>query len=116
MASGDAEALGRLMTEAEAMFDKYVAPMSPALWAPKLHQVLKDPQIQPMVYGGKGVGSHGDGSVQFLARSAEDQQRLIEYLNAQGMAAYPLTLHPVHTVRKAIIPVAGFGTRLYPAT
>ena len=69
-----------------------------------------------MVYGGKGVGSHGDGSVQFLARSAEDQQRLIEYLNAQGMAAYPLTLHPVHTVRKAIIPVAGFGTRLYPAT
>ena len=27
-----------------------------------------------------------------------------------------MTLHPVHTVRKAIIPVAGFGTRLYPAT
>ena len=32
------------------------------------------------------------------------------------MRAYPLTLRPVHTVRKAIIPVAGFGTRLYPAT
>ena len=32
------------------------------------------------------------------------------------MKAYTLTLHPVHTVRKAIIPVAGFGTRLYPAT
>ena len=32
------------------------------------------------------------------------------------MKAYPLTLRPVHTVRKAIIPVAGFGTRLYPAT
>ena len=116
MASGDAETLGKLMTEAEAMFDKYIAPMSPALWAPKLHQVLQDPQIQPMVYGGKGVGSHGDGSVQFLARSAEDQQQLIDYLNAQGMKAYPLTLRPVHTVRKAIIPVAGFGTRLYPAT
>jgi UTP-glucose-1-phosphate uridylyltransferase/galactokinase len=116
MASGDAEALGKLMTEAEAMFDKYIAPMSPALWAPKLHQVLQDPQIQPMVYGGKGVGSHGDGSVQFLARNKQDQQRLIDYLNAQGMRAYPLTLRPVHTVRKAIIPVAGFGTRLYPAT
>ena len=116
MATGDAEALGKLMTDAEAMFDKYIAPMSPALWAPKLHQVLQDPQIQPLVYGGKGVGSHGDGSVQFLARSAEDQQQLIEYLNAQGMRAYPLTLRPVHTVRKAIIPVAGFGTRLYPAT
>ena len=116
MANGDAESLGRLMTEAEDMFDKYVAPMSSALWAPKLHQVLQDPQIQQWVWGGKGVGSHGDGSVQFLARSAEDQQRVIDYLNAQGMRAYPLTLRPVHTVRKAIIPVAGFGTRLYPAT
>ena len=116
MATGDAEALGRLMTDAEAMFDKYIAPMSSALWAPKLHQVLQDPTIQPWIWGGKGVGSHGDGSVQFLARSAEDQQQLIEYLNSQGMKAYPLTLNPVHTVRKAIIPVAGFGTRLYPAT
>ena len=116
MASGDAESLGKLMTSAEAMFDKYVTPMSPALWAPKLHQVLQDPNIQPWIWGGKGVGSHGDGSVQFLARSAEDQQQLIDYLNSQGMKAYPLTLNPVHTVRKAIIPVAGFGTRLYPAT
>ena len=112
MAEGEVEALGKLMTEAEAKFDKYVAPMSSALWAPKLHQVLQDPQIAPMVYGGKGVGSHGDGSVQFLARSKEDQERLADYLNAQGMSAYTLTLNPVHTVRRAII----FGTRLYPAT
>ena len=116
MATGDAESLGRLMTEAEEMFDKHVAPMSPALWAPKLHEVLHDPKILPLVWGGKGVGSHGDGSVQFLARSVQDQQQLIDYLNSQGMRAYPLTLRPVHTVRKAIIPVAGFGTRLYPAT
>ena len=116
MATGDAEALGKLMTEAEDMFDKYIAPMSSALWAPKLHETLRDPQILPLVYGGKGVGSHGDGSVQFLARSEEAQLQLIDYLNAQGMRAYPLTLNPVHTVRKAIIPVAGFGTRLYPAT
>ena len=116
MGNGDAEALGKLMTDTETMFDKYIAPMSSALWAPKLHQVLHDPNIQPWVWGGKGVGSHGDGSVQFLARSAEDQQQLIDYLNSQGMKAYPLTLNPVHTVRKAVIPVAGFGTRLYPAT
>lgn len=116
MAEGNVQALGQLMTEAEEQFDKYIAPMSPALWAPKLHEVLNDPNILPLVYGGKGVGSHGDGSVQFLARSAESQQKLIDYLNAQGMRAYALTLHPVHTVRKAIIPVAGFGTRLYPAT
>ena len=116
MAEGNAQALGQLMTESEEQFDQYVAPMSSALWAPKLHETLRDPNIQPLVYGGKGVGSHGDGSVQFLARNAETQQQLIDYLNAKGMRAYALTLHPVHTVRKAIIPVAGFGTRLYPAT
>jgi UTP-glucose-1-phosphate uridylyltransferase/mevalonate kinase len=116
MAEGDAQALGQLMTKAEEQFDKYVVPISPALHAPKLHEVLNDPKILPLVYGGKGVGSHGDGSVQFLARSEASQQQLIDYLNAQGMRAYALTLHPVHTVRKAIIPVAGFGTRLYPST
>ena len=116
MAEGNAQALGQLMTESEEQFDQYVAPMSSALWAPKLHETLRDPNIQPLVYGGKGVGSHGDGSVQFLARNAEAQQQLIDYLNGKGMRAYALTLHPVHTVRKAIIPVAGFGTRLYPST
>ena len=116
MATGQKEALGRLMTESEEMFDKFIAPMSPALWAPKLHEVLNDPKILPLVYGGKGVGSHGDGSVQFLACNEEAQHQLVDYLNAQDMRAYSLTLHPVHTVRKAIIPVAGFGTRLYPST
>ena len=116
MASGDVENLGKLMTEAESNFDAKVAPMSSALWSPKLHAVLKDPVIQPLVWGGKGVGSHGDGSVQFLARDEESQQKVADYLNSQGMKAYTLTLKPVHTVRKAIVPVAGFGTRLYPAT
>ena len=116
MAEGDAESLGKLMTEAEALFDEKVAPMSPALWSPILHGVLQDPNIQPLVWGGKGVGSHGDGSVQFLAKSEEAQTQLMNYLNDHGMKAYKLTLKPVHTVRKAIIPVAGFGTRLYPAT
>ena len=116
MAEGDAESLGRLMTEAEVLFNSQVAPMSPALKSPKLDAVLADPAIQPLVWGGKGVGSHGDGSVQFLARSEEAQTQLTAYLNEHGMKAYSLTLKPVHTVRRAIIPVAGFGTRLYPAT
>ncbi|MGN0283128.1 MAG: sugar phosphate nucleotidyltransferase [Prevotella sp.] len=116
MAEGDVEGLGRLMTEAEELFNKDIAPMSRALEAPKLQQTLNDPNILPLVYGGKGVGSHGDGSVQFLARDEESQQKLVDYLNSHGMQAYKLTLYPVHAVRKAIIPVAGFGTRLYPAT
>lgn len=117
MAKGDAESLGKLMTGAQALFDTAVAPMCPEeLTSPKLHEVLRDPIILPCVYGGKGVGSQGDGSIQFLAKDKECQQKVIDYLNSRGMKAYPLTLKPVHTVRKAIIPVAGFGTRLYPAS
>lgn len=116
MASGNVEALGQLMDEVEQKFDEMVVPMSKALEAPKLHKVLADPNIRQWVYGGKGVGSHGDGSVQFLARDAECQQKLCDYLETQGMPGFKLTIKPVHTIRKAIIPVAGFGTRLYPAT
>ena len=117
MASGNAEALGKLMTEAEQLFDQAIMPMCPEeLTAPKLHAVLADEYIKSLSYGGKGVGSHGDGSVQFLARDEESQQKMVDYLVSKGMTAYKFTLQPVHTVRKAIIPVAGFGTRLYPAT
>lgn len=117
MAKGEVEALGELMIEAQQLFDTAIAPMCPdELASPKLHKVLNDPVIKDWVYGGKGVGSQGDGSVQFLARNKECQQRVIDYLNNLGMKAYPLDLKPVHTVRKAIIPVAGFGTRLFPAS
>ena len=117
MATGDAQALGRLMTETEEAFDHKVAPLCPdELHSPKLKAVLADAHIEKLTWGGKGVGSHGDGSVQFLARDEQCQQQLMDYLEAQGMPSYKLTIQPVHTVRKAIIPVAGYGTRLYPAT
>ena len=117
LAEGDAERLGSLMTETEQVFDAQVAPLCPEeLRAPKLKAILADKQVKSLTYGGKGVGSHGDGSVQFLAKDADCQQQLVDYLNGLGMPAYSLTIQPVHTVRKAIIPVAGFGTRLYPAT
>ena len=117
MADGDAEALGHLMTETEEAFDRQVAPLCPSeLASPRLKGVLADEHIKELTWGGKGVGSHGDGSVQFLARDDETQQQLIDYLQSLGLPAYKFTIQPVHTVRKAIIPVAGFGTRLYPAT
>ena len=117
MANGEVEQLGHLMTETEEVFNAQVAPMCPEeLTAPRLRAVLNDEHVKALTLGGKGVGSHGDGSVQFLTKDPECQQQLIDYLNSQGMRAYRLTINPVHTVRKAIIPVAGFGTRLYPAT
>lgn len=117
MRDGDVESLGALMTEAQTVFDEYVAPMCPSqLSSPKLHKVLSDEKIKSLTFGGKGVGSQGDGAVQFLARNEKSQLELVDYLCANDMPAYKLTIQPKHTVRKAIIPVAGFGTRLYPET
>lgn len=118
MAGGNVEELGKLMTEAQANFDKYLAPLSPEqLASPKLHSVLNDEYVKSLTYGGKGVGSGGDGSIQFLAKNEKCQDKLVEYLDNQlHLKSYKFTIKPVHTVRKAIIPVAGFGTRLYPAT
>jgi len=116
--NGDCEALGRLMTNAQELFDKKVAPVSwEELEAPLLHNALNDPTVKSLTFGGKGVGSQGDGSVQFLARDENCQQELVKYLaNKKGLTTYPLTINPRSRVHKAIIPVAGLGTRLYPST
>jgi UTP-glucose-1-phosphate uridylyltransferase/mevalonate kinase len=114
----DAQRLGGLMSEAQAFFDRYATPACPEeLTSPVLHQILEYAPLKPHVWGGKGVGSQGDGTAQFIARSAGDQQAVIEILQRDlGMPGYPLTLTPQQKVRKAVIPAAGFGTRLFPAT
>lgn len=116
--SGDSEKLGKLMIRAQEVFDQKIAPMCPEeLTAPVLHSVLNDPNIKALTYGAKGVGSQGDGTIQFLAKDEATQKVLIDYLTKElGMTSYSLTLRPNKAVRKAIIPVAGFGTRLYPLT
>lgn len=118
ISSGDAEKLGALMTEAQDLFDEKVAPMCPEeLTSPVLHTILEDAMVKSLTYGGKGVGSQGDGTVQFLAKDAKTQKELVAYLQKKkGMTSYSLTLKPSMAVRKAVIPVAGFGTRLYPET
>src|SRR5512140_2517879 len=116
--AGDAQRLGTLMVEAQAFFDKYATPACPEeLTAPVLHEVLSYEPLKPHIWGGKGVGSQGDGTAQFLARSLADQQAVIEILQRDlRLPAYKLTLRPGQKVRKAVIPAAGFGTRLFPAT
>ena len=115
--SGDVPGLGSLMTEAQALFDRKVMPACTELLAPVLHDVLHDPAVLPLVYGGKGVGSQGDGSVQFLARGEDEAKALQDYLFRQrGMPSFTLTLKPGQTVKKAVIPLAGFGTRVFPET
>ncbi len=116
--AGNAERLGALMVEAQAFFDRYAAPVCPEeLTSPVLHKVLSYEPLRPHIYGGKGVGSQGDGTAQFLARSAADQQAVIEIIERDlRLSALKLTLQPARKVRKALIPAAGYGTRLFPAT
>lgn len=115
---GDAESIGELMTEAQKLFDEKIAPAcAEELTAPVLHSTLEDPQIKEYSYGGKGVGSQGDGTVQFIARDKKSQQRLVEYLNQSlNMQAHAFTIPAQNRIKKAIIPVAGFATRMYPAS
>jgi UTP-glucose-1-phosphate uridylyltransferase/mevalonate kinase len=115
---GDAEQLGSLMTEAQGHFDQYATPACPdELTAPVLHKVLNHEPLSPHIWGGKGVGSQGDGTAQFIARSESDQQAVIDILERDfSMSSLKLTLTSGSKVRKALIPAAGFGTRLFPAS
>lgn len=118
ISSGDAQKLGELMKEAQALFDEKVRPMCPdQLESPVLHSVLNDETVLKLTYGAKGVGSQGDGSVQMLCKDEKTQKELYDYLeNVRHMKAFSLTLKANKSIRKAVIPVAGFGTRLYPVT
>jgi UTP-glucose-1-phosphate uridylyltransferase/mevalonate kinase len=115
---GDARKLGALMNEAQELFDKNLRPACPSqLTAPVLHKLLDYAPLKPLLYGGKGVGSQGDGTAQLLAKDAESREKAIAIIERDlGMSCLELVLRPARRVRKAVIPAAGFGTRLFPAT
>jgi UTP-glucose-1-phosphate uridylyltransferase/mevalonate kinase len=115
---GDAVRIGELMKTAQAEFDKYLQPACPSqLTAPVLHKVLNYEPIQPYILGGKGVGSQGDGTAQFIVKDPESQQKVIEIIEGElKMPCLKLVIQSGRRVRKAVIPAAGFGTRLFPAS
>ena len=94
MEAGDAEKIGRLMTEAQQAFDEHVAPACPGeLTAPVLHRVLDFEPLRPYVLGGKGVGSQGDGAAQFVVRDATGQRTVIGIAQeGLGMRGVGLTI------------------------
>jgi galactokinase len=95
LTDGDAETLGSLMQESQAIFDKLVAPHSPAeLSSPLLHELLGYEPLTEHVYGGKGVGSQGDGTAQFVARSGSDRDAAMALIKEAfpKMCCFPLTI------------------------
>jgi mevalonate kinase len=92
--AGDHRRLGELMEEAQRRFDERVAPASAELAAPRLHALLSDADVRELTWGGKGVGSQGDGAAQLLCRGEEERARLAGRLAAQGLSTLPLTVKP----------------------
>ena len=75
---GDGAKIGLLMTQAQTEFDRHLIPACPSqLTAPILHQLLQHPPLQPYIYGGKGIGSQGDGTAQFIVKDRDCQERAI---------------------------------------
>lgn len=93
--NGDSCGIGELMNEAQYIFDKYVSPSCPEeLSAPKLHYVLNSPVVKELVYGGKGVGSQGDGCAQFVVKGYEERKELINRLREFKLDILELTIKP----------------------
>jgi len=89
---GDAFSVGNLMNYAQKKFDSYLAPASEELKAPVLHSVLSMPDIQKFIYGGKGIGSGGDGSAQIICKSEEDRKEARRILTTKKFGCLNLNL------------------------
>lgn len=90
--AGDAPAVGALMIEAQERFDRCVAPACPSeLSAPRLHSLLDHAAVRALAWGGKGVGSQGDGAAQLVCRGAVERRELARQL-ADAFAVHCLPL------------------------
>ena len=101
IARGDAEELGRVYTRAQAAFDDRAGDVCPsqlgAAGSPKLRSVINSERLRDAgMYGGKGVGSQGDGTVQLLCDGEDGMARCEEVLRED----FGLT----HTIRLVIPP------------
>jgi galactokinase len=104
LSEGDALTLGALMTEAQAHFDQYATPACPEeLAAPVLHRLLCYQPLQPLVWGGKGVGSQGDGAAQFIARGPDAQRAAVDLIERElGMTCLSLTIRASSRLRNSM--------------
>ncbi|GAX77268.1 hypothetical protein CEUSTIGMA_g4714.t1 [Chlamydomonas eustigma] len=95
LTQGDVETLGALMKKAQTEFDCRAGPICPSqLTAPVLHKVLAYPALQSLIWGGKGVGSQGDGTAQLLCKGLQQQHQVCDILETDlRLSCMPLTVH-----------------------
>lgn len=117
MKNGDLEKIGRLMSYSQRLIDDSASLICTDLKAPILHKIMEDSNIKMWSYGARGIGTNGDGSIEILAKNEKCQKKIEEYLMQEyNMKSFSCNINPTHKVKKAVIPIAGFGTKVYPFT
>jgi len=121
--TGQIDVVGKLMNEAQDKFRKYAQPASPQqLSSPWLYKILAFDKIQKHIFGGKGVGSQGDGSAQLLCKTKQDQDTVCSLIekefgaNTHGMSCIKLIIGGYQKITKCIIPTATYGATLFPSS
>jgi galactokinase len=89
---GNSAKLGEIMHNSQQYFDDYLAPSCEELKAPVLHSLISMQDIAPFIFGGKGVGSGGDGTAQLLCKSPESREEVNTLLTKKGFECMELDL------------------------
>ena len=89
-----AQRLGALMKQSQHNFNALARPQCPSeLTAPHLQRLLAYEPIQQLIWGGKGIGSQGDGSAQLVCRGPVEQQQVQAILEKDlGVECTPLNI------------------------
>lgn len=115
--NGNLKSFGKVMTNAQKLIDESAGKICKDLEGPKLHQIMNDEIIKELSYGSKGVGSNGDGAIEILAKDKLSQEKIMHHLESNyQLQPFKLDIKKTYKIKKAVIPIAGFGTRIYPYT
>lgn len=94
---GNTRLLAKSMSDAQNSFDKNLYDICPQEFlSPTLRSIFSDSNLTSNQFyiATKGVGSNGDGSVQFLCENSEKQEQLRAILNSEAynLDAFSLTI------------------------
>ena len=90
---GNANWIGYLMKISQDYFDQYLAILLlKNLMLLFCMQLLSMNKYAPFIYGGKGVGSGGDGTAQLFCKSKEDREKTKIILTEKGFGCLDLDL------------------------
>ncbi len=99
--NGNTVEIGNLMNYAQGEFDRCMIPACKSeLTAPTLHRLLNHSPLHEHIYGGKGVGSQGDGTAQLITGDRTSQAKAISIINQDfpQMQCYELNVPKIRTI------------------